>query len=391
MAEVWAARNLLTDREFAIKLVLPSLARRPGIVERFLQEARATGRLNHPAIVDVFDVGQAEDGRPFMVMELLEGCTLDQHLTGRGPVDPLTACVWIARVARALDLAHRAGVVHRDLSSANVFLVSSRTGQAGPKILDFGVSKLMGQLEERVQTDSGSVVGSPAYMSPEQAQGSDEVDARTDVWALGVLLYESLTGTTPFKGRNYNALMLAIMTTPHCSVRQLRPEVPEALCDLIQGCLVKDPGARLGSAFEAARALEGISGILAGGRDAPGPRRRAADRLPLPVQGVTQPEVPAAVFSPAVRAWRRLRRTRGVASVCLAASSTFLGVGVGSAWSNATRPAPALQVGLVTGPMPEAQPAPAHVSTARVVSAERDLVRAAARGLGLDQRIAHRK
>ncbi|HMR74752.1 MAG TPA: serine/threonine-protein kinase, partial [Polyangiaceae bacterium] len=152
MAEVWAAQNLLTDRQFAIKLVLPSLAARPDIVERFLQEARATGRLKHPAIVDVFDVGRAEDGRPFMVMELLRGCTLDQHIRSVGTLDPLTASVLMGRVARALVVAHRAGVVHRDLSSANIFLAASRDGKPWPKILDFGVSKLMRPRDRRVRT-----------------------------------------------------------------------------------------------------------------------------------------------------------------------------------------------------------------------------------------------
>ncbi len=391
MAEVWAAQNLLTDRQFAIKLVLPSLAARPDIVERFLQEARATGRLKHPAIVDVFDVGRAEDGRPFMVMELLRGCTLDQQIRSVGPLDPLTASVLIGRVARALVVAHRAGVVHRDLSSANIFLVASRDGKPWPKILDFGVSKLMRSRDRRVRTDSGSVMGSPDYMSPEQAQGSEAVDARTDVWALGVLLYESLTGRTPFVGRNYNALMLAIMTVPHCPVRQLRPDVPEALCDLIESCLIKDPSARLASALAAATTLEAIAHVLAAGRDAPGPRRRAADRLPLPSQRAPDAQVPPQVFSPTMRAFRRMRSQRGSASVAIAALSTLLGVGIGSAWSGASRAAPELRAGIAPASLPAvrlssrpAAPAPARV-------AETDLVRAAAQGLGLDPRLSGRK
>lgn len=395
MAEVWAAQNLLTDRQFAIKLVLPSLAMRPDIVERFLQEARATGRLKHPAIVDVFDVGQAEDGRPFMVMELLKGSTLDQRIRCSGALDPLTASVLMARVARALVVAHRAGVVHRDLSSANVFLVASRDGKPWPKILDFGVSKLMGPREERVRTDSGSVMGSPDYMSPEQAQGSDLVDERTDVWALGVLLYESLTGRTPFVARNYNALMLAIMTVPHCPVRQLRPDVPVALCNLIESCLIKDPAARLASAADAAATLDAISEVLAAGRDAPGPRRRAADRLPLPSQRPPQLDVPEQIFSPAVRAFRRMRRQRGSASVLIAALSTLLGVGIGSAWSGAAARAPSRAPSLHAGiaptslPPPRVAAEPMRAPPTRV--AETDLVRAAAQGLGLARRHASGK
>lgn len=390
MAEVWAATNLLTDREFALKLVLPSLAKRPEIVQRFLQEARATGRLKHPAIVDVFDVGQAEDGRPFMVMELLEGQTLDQRLTRRGPLTSLEAAAIMAQVARALQHAHYAGIVHRDLSSANVFLVASRRGQAWPKVLDFGVSKLMGELDSRVRTDSGSVVGSPAYMSPEQAQGSEDVDARTDIWALGVLLYECLTGRTPFAARNYNALMLAIMTVPHSPVRQLRPDVPQELCEIIESCLVKDPAARLESAGLAAARLQRAAHVLGEGRDAPGPRRRAADRLPLPPK-------PAAVAGR--QRFVQLARRPGMKSGALAVGSTVVGIALGSAWATgatardatATGVA-ALRVGLAPRRLPtvsiHARPAPQRV--AQETRGETDLVRAAAQGLGLSPRSLRR-
>ncbi|HSN98984.1 MAG TPA: serine/threonine-protein kinase, partial [Candidatus Nanopelagicales bacterium] len=170
MGSVWAARNELTNRDFAIKFLLPELSRNAEALQRFFQEARISGQIRHPAVVDVFDMGQAEDGSPYIVMELLEGEGLDTRLKTSGALTPAEAAEWLAVVARGLEEAHVRGIVHRDLKPGNVFLSLQPTGEVVPKILDFGVSKATGpKSANHIETVSGAVLGSPAYMSPEQA------------------------------------------------------------------------------------------------------------------------------------------------------------------------------------------------------------------------------
>ncbi|MEB2321688.1 MAG: serine/threonine-protein kinase, partial [Sorangiineae bacterium] len=282
MGEVWSAVNQLTNRRFAIKLLLPALAHHREALDRFLLEARATGELDDPCIVRVYDAGVADDGRPYLVMELLAGESLESRLAREERLAPLTACIHFSRIARALDRAHAAGIVHRDLSSANVFFASSGDGSVLlPKVLDFGVSKIQdGHAGGRVRTGRGAVLGSPAYMSPEQARGADQVDARSDVWSLGVLLYESLTGRPPFAARNYNALMVAILSAPHAPLASVLAGVDADLATLVDECLIKDPGARVASALDVASRLERIAERLRRDPRAPleHPRRRASDR-----------------------------------------------------------------------------------------------------------------
>ncbi|MFO0568361.1 MAG: serine/threonine-protein kinase [Polyangiaceae bacterium] len=281
MAEVWAATNVLTHRDFAVKFILPALAENDEAVQRFFQEAKAAGRVRHPSIVDVFDVGHSELGQPFLVMELLSGESLESRLLRAGPVDPLEGASWLAQIARGLDLAHRAGVVHRDLSSANVFLAtSSAPGELVPKILDFGVSKVLTPgLDVRVRTGNGAVLGSPAYMSPEQARGAANVDARTDVWTLGVLLYESFSGKQPFVARNYNALMLAILSVPHTPILELVPKLDAELARVIESCPSSRTEKHELRLLEVAAELE-LRATLVAFHFAAGPQRRATDRLP---------------------------------------------------------------------------------------------------------------
>jgi serine/threonine-protein kinase len=285
MGEVWAAKNELTQKHFAIKFLLPALAERPDALERFVREAETAGSLNHRSIVDVYDVAQAEDGRPYIVMELLVGESLEGRLERSGPLSSLEAAAFIAKVADGLDAAHRAGIVHRDLSLANVFLVRNPDGgRPIPKILDFGVSKTLGPAnDDRTQTGHGTVLGCPEFMSPEQARGAEAVDARTDVWSLGVVLYHCLAGAAPFRAKNYNALMIAILTRPHRPLKELAPQVDPELLALIEGCLQKDREERVQSAREVSERLTIIARRLAGqqGLDDE-PQRRATDRLPRP-------------------------------------------------------------------------------------------------------------
>ncbi len=356
---MWSARNELTNHDFAIKFLLPALARRDDAVERFVREAKATGQLRHPNLVKVFDAGRTRDGRPYLVMELLEGESLEDRLSRVGRLPETATCLLMSQVARALHAAHCAGVVHRDLSSANVFLVPSEDESSEtPKILDFGVSKFLGPvLDERVRTEGGAVLGSPAYMSPEQAQGASSVDGRTDLWALGVLMYECLCGERPFKGSNYNALIYSIISAPHRSLQDRAPDVHPELARLVDSCLVKDPGAREYSARAVAERLEGLAWNLSStGRSSDaGPRRRATDRLSSRphVDVGSRPAFRSVGLSPAilpapVRWWFEFTRN-GASGQLIAVGSAMFGALIGitlgvlmATASESIEPAPAL-------------------------------------------------
>jgi serine/threonine-protein kinase len=259
MGSVWAARNELTDRDFAIKFLHPRLADNKEALNRFFLEARACGQIKHPAVVDVYDMGQAEDGSPYLVMELLEGEGFDQRLQRAGCFRPSEAAAWIAFISRGLEEAHVRGLVHRDLKPGNVFFALDDRGDVIPKILDFGVSKATGTNNDFVKTSTGAVLGSPAYMSPEQARGDLDIDGRSDVWSLGVILYEALTGKVPFDAPNYNALMVAIITRPHRPVCEVAPGVPADLSQIVDLALAKERQNRISTARELADRLEAVA------------------------------------------------------------------------------------------------------------------------------------
>ncbi|MGH7293902.1 MAG: serine/threonine protein kinase, partial [Polyangiaceae bacterium] len=205
MATVWSATNVFTEREFAVKFMLPQVARTPEAARRFLLEAKVSARINHPNIIEVIDVGQAEDGSLFLVMELLTGVSLDVAVRRQQPPMSIADFMGIMKdVAVALAAAHRSGVIHRDLKPTNVFLHKDRDGRVVPKILDFGVSKILEEENNTALTVVGTVLGSPLYMSPEQAMGAAGIDGRTDVFAFGGILFEALTGQRAFEAPNFN-------------------------------------------------------------------------------------------------------------------------------------------------------------------------------------------
>lgn len=269
MGTVWSARNESTDRDFALKLMLPDAAKNPVALQRFFQEAKASGRLRHRSIVEVYDLGRMEAtpafpndpraGTPYLVMELLEGEPLDSMLRRRKKLAVGTALRLIRDVARALDVAHKQRIVHRDLKPANIYLHKTLDGTIVPKILDFGISKLVGPTNfDAVATSIGTVLGSPAYMSPEQASGETDVDGRSDVWSLGVILYKILCGTVPFSAANYNALMMAIARNAHPPLRERVDDLPEQIDGIVDRCLSKEREGRLESAKALADELDSI-------------------------------------------------------------------------------------------------------------------------------------
>ncbi|MDB4994310.1 MAG: Serine/threonine protein kinase, partial [Myxococcaceae bacterium] len=248
MASVWSATNVFTEREFAIKFMLPSLARTPEAAKRFLMEAKASARINHPNVTEVIDVGQAEDGALFLVMELLSGVSLETAMRRQNP--PMTVhdfCLVMLDVARALSAAHKSNVIHRDLKPSNVFLHKDRHGIAVPKLLDFGVSKFLEEEGNSALTMAGTVLGSPMYMSPEQAMGASGIDGRTDIFAFGSILFEGLAGYRCFEAANFNALIVMIATQHPKNIDDCAPHMPEPLRALVRDCLVVDRKQRVGS------------------------------------------------------------------------------------------------------------------------------------------------
>jgi serine/threonine protein kinase len=248
---VWCARNELIDRAVAIKILHRSLASDPERLQRFFQEARACGRVRHPAVVEVLDLGQGDDGVLFLVMELLEGETLSSLLARKGRLGTDEAMSIIIPLARGLAAAHAHGILHRDLKPANIYLHKTPTGGMQPKILDFGISKILGS----ELTQSGVVLGTPSYMSPEQARGVADLDPRMDVWSLGVILYECLGGRLPFLAREYRALVEEILERKHVPIEQLAPETPPELARILDEALEKSRERRISSAASFAQKL----------------------------------------------------------------------------------------------------------------------------------------
>ena len=268
MGAVWSARNESTDRDFALKLMLPDAATNPVALQRFFQEAKASGRLRHRCIVEVYDLGRIEQlagkptdphaGTPYLVMELLEGEPLDSVIRRVKFLPPGTALKLVADVARGLDVAHNQRIVHRDLKPGNIFLHKTLEGTIVPKILDFGISKLVGPQHDPIATSAGTVLGSPAYMSPEQASGEIDVDGRSDVWSLGVILYKCLCGSVPFAAANYNALMMAITRQIPQPILDRVPGIPSEVGDIVNKCLSKERAGRFATAKEMAGAIDAV-------------------------------------------------------------------------------------------------------------------------------------
>ncbi|MCK6593149.1 MAG: protein kinase, partial [Polyangiaceae bacterium] len=217
---------------------------------RLLREARACGRLNHRNVVEIYDVGQTDEGEPFLVMQLLSGETLAELMKRERKLTQSFAAFIALEVTRALTAAHAAGIIHRDLKPPNVYLHKEPDGEGlTVKVLDFGVSKILAS-HDGSKTETGSAIGSPAYMSPEQAKGDRYVDHRTDIWALGVLLFEMLTGRRPFLGETMFTVVADILGGPIPLVSDVAPEVDPGLVQIVARCIERDVRKRVASAEE---------------------------------------------------------------------------------------------------------------------------------------------
>src|SRR5215471_14650499 len=243
MGAVYEAVHPILKKRFAIKTLLPSIAEMPEARARFLREGEATSRINHPNVVDVSDVG-TEAGVPYLVMEYLEGETLAEHLDKRVRLDIGEAVDLMLPVISAVAAGHEQGVVHRDLKPANIFLARGPWGERVPKVLDFGVSKLVGEGDSANLTGTMAFLGTAAYMSPEQARGARRVDAQSDQYALGLIFYEMLTGVRAHHGEHPLEVLHNVTSGVIVPARELRPDLPQPLVDVLTRMLALAPGDR---------------------------------------------------------------------------------------------------------------------------------------------------
>ncbi len=261
MGVVWAARHLALGTDVAVKLIRPErVAADPALVARFEREARATARIAHPHVVQVMDFGAVDEAVPYLVMELLRGFTLAELLERGGRLSFATVKSLVQQVGSALASAHAHGIVHRDIKPHNLFILEESKGYPlFVKVLDFGVAKMLGDEPAAggtlALTETGMVIGSAPYMSPEQLEGSKDVDLRSDLWSLGVIVYEALTGAQPFQGSSFVSVGAAVLKGKYRPATELRPILPRSIDDWLARALCLDPGGRFQSAAEMVAAL----------------------------------------------------------------------------------------------------------------------------------------
>ncbi len=278
MGYVVAARHLELGARVAIKLLRPEVHDEDALA-RFSREARAMFRLKSEHVGKVLDIGRLPDGSPFMVMEYLVGTDLGAHLQARGRLPVPEALDYVLQACEAVAEAHALGIVHRDIKPPNLFLSRRVDGSARVKVLDFGISKIPDSSDEKMRlTHASTIMGSPFYMSPEQLRSSASADARSDVWALGIVLYELLSGAVPFTAESPAALYAKLLEEDPRPLHEVVPDVPPGLSAVIHACLARKPERRVQSVEELAARLEPFGGPALAGAAA----RVAAVRAALP-------------------------------------------------------------------------------------------------------------
>jgi len=390
MGVVVAAHHLQLDERVALKFLLPDALKNAEIVARFAREARAAVKIKSEHVARVIDVGQLENGSPYMVMEYLDGGDLGAWLEQRGPLPVEQAVEFVLQACVALADAHALGIVHRDLKPANLFCVRRSDGQLSIKVLDFGISKMVDPVgQSGAMTRTSAVLGTPLYMSPEQIRSTRDVTAQSDIWSLGVILFELMSGKPAFQSETMMELAVKVTNDPTPSIRSFRPEVPPALEAVIARCLEKAPANRYPNVADLAIALlpfaplrartsvDRISGIL----EAAGLSVSGVDFPPSPpgaAAGVAAATIPAVGRTTAGSGGRKTVLVGGVvaATVGLLALGTavtiFRGAGVhGGVTGDSFAPALGQSAPLPPAPAPATDPAPtAETRTAAPVASD---------------------
>jgi serine/threonine-protein kinase len=258
MGTVYLAEHVEIGRRVAVKVLNSAFAGQSDAVNRFQREARAAAQIGHPNIVEILDMGRTDEGVPYMVMELLEGEDLLKLMGRTGRIPPGQAVDIVVQVLSAIGVAHAIGIIHRDLKPENVFLARRGARTDFVKVLDFGVAKFHDAISSTSGrlTRDGTLVGTPAYMSPEQARGSKKVDARSDLYAVGVVMYEMLSSRLPHSGESYNEMIVAIAGTEPPGLSTVAPWVPPGLSKVVARAMARDPDARFQTASQMSDALQ---------------------------------------------------------------------------------------------------------------------------------------
>jgi len=334
MGIVVAARHLKLDQEVALKFMLPDLLRSPEAAGRFLREARAAVRLQSEHVARIIDIAELENGLPYIVMELLDGSDLGAVIYASAPLSVDDAVDYVLQACEAIAEAHTLGIVHRDLKPENLFVTRRRDGSAWIKVLDFGISKVIPSLESRqggARVTTRESMGSPTYMSPEQMRCTRDVDGRADIWSLGIILYELLTGRQPFTGRSIAEVCIKVTQDPLPPMG--RPNLPDGLAAVLEKCLAKEVDDRYATVAELVRALapfaprraqESIAEVL---RSTQWPPHEATQRLP---EEATETSLPTVVRSreQSTMSGRAFRRRAIVGIAGVAAVIAAVGIGL---------------------------------------------------------------
>jgi serine/threonine protein kinase len=374
MGVVYEARHAKLARRFAIKFLLPELAANREVLRRFENEAKAAGCLEHPNLVAVTDVGSSQEGAPYLVMEFLQGEDCAHMLRRMGPLPVQRATNIVVQACRGLAIAHQAGIVHRDLKPENLFVTDAGDGSDLAKVLDFGIAKLRAT-ETTLATGSGATFGTAFYMSPEQARGSADVDQRTDVWSLGVVLYELLGGRKPFEGEQFLYVIQEIVNATPPSLQTIRPALPPKLVAAVERAMSRPLADRWPTVAAFAEAIAPFAGTLAHVSEQPALAATSLIVGASPVMSKTmrlEEPMPAGEAHPPERAARpepprhRSFRTSVLAGGTLAVTAALaLGVWVATSKprprhgeaQDSTRPTQGLPAPVATPPPPREQPA----------------------------------
>ncbi len=381
---VYRAVHPLIGKAAAIKVLNRQYSTNPQMLSRFIAEARAVNQIRNRNIIDIFSFGSLEDGRHYYVMELLEGLTLDRYLKQKGRLTPEEAIPILRGVARALDAAHAAGIAHRDLKPENVFLIMEDDGTVFPKLLDFGIAKLLGDAGMTFKTRTGQPIGTPYYMSPEQCRGKD-VDHRTDIYSFGILVHEALTGRMPFTGDALMDLLVKQTSAEPPTVSSVCAELPPSLDKPVLDMLRKDPAERppsVGVAIEELARAAQEAGFAVQAAPRSGDMRRSGDgagaagarsgMTPAQLQELSEAKTIAEVSSGTKTLLNAAAdvppRGRKRVTVAIGAASLVAGIAVTMVVRSWTAPAGGAAVALARlPPVPAVTVAPAAPSAAPVV------------------------